>query len=150
MGRRHNVFGVDPVCIGVGIGIGLTLSFLHNIIWTSGWILTKFSWIHNWDITKNCSDFRDLDLIFKDTAVEKLKICDTGRDNILWTSGWILNKFSWIHNWDIKKLIIFWWPWPNFQGHSSRKTENSQWGGGGWGRWWWGGYLFSLKTLLLE
>ena len=24
-----------------------------------------------------------------------------------------------------KELVRFWWPWPNFQGHSSRKTESS-------------------------
>ena len=34
----------------------------------------KFSWIYNWDITKNWIDFGELDLIFKVTAVEKLKI----------------------------------------------------------------------------
>ena len=46
--------------------------------------------------------------------------------NILWTNGWILTKFSWIYNWDKNnKMIRSWWPWPNFQGHSSRKTENS-------------------------
>ena len=40
----------------------------------SGWILTKFSWIYNWDITKNWPDFNALDLIFKATEWEKLKI----------------------------------------------------------------------------
>ena len=62
-------FGVDP--IGIGIGIGVTLSCLHNILWTSGWILTKFSWIFNWDITKNRIEFGDLDLLVKVTAAEK-------------------------------------------------------------------------------
>ena len=47
-------------------------SCLYTILWTSGWILTKFSWIYNWDITKNCLDFHDLYLIFKVTAVEKM------------------------------------------------------------------------------
>ena len=32
--------------------------------------------MYNWDITKNCLDFGDLDLIFKVTAGEKLKIQD--------------------------------------------------------------------------
>ena len=41
--------------------------------WLS-WILTKFPWIYNLDITKNWSDFGDLDLIFKVTTVEKLNI----------------------------------------------------------------------------
>ena len=38
----------------------------------------KFSWIYYWDITKNCLDFGDLDLIFKVTAVEKLNIHSGG------------------------------------------------------------------------
>ena len=68
----HTVFGLDP--------IGITISCLHNILWTSGWILTKFAWIYHKDITKNRLDFGDLDLIFKVTAVEKKnnwKFCDT-------------------------------------------------------------------------
>ena len=36
-----------------------------------------------WDITKKCLDFGDLDLIFKVTAVEKLKI-----------QGWWTSVFS--------------------------------------------------------
>ena len=47
MGREHIDFGVDPD----GVGVGVTLSCQHNILETSGWILTKFSWIYNWDIT---------------------------------------------------------------------------------------------------
>ena len=67
----HIFFGADPI----GIGVGVTLSCLLNIRWTSGWrILTKFAWIYSWDITKNWSDFGDVDLKFKVTAVEKLKI----------------------------------------------------------------------------
>ena len=38
-----------------------------------------------------------------------------------------------------KEVIRLWSPWPNFQGHSSRKTENSVRGQ----------ILFSLKALLL-
>ena len=34
--------------------------------------------MYNWDTTKNVLDFGDLDLIFKLTAVEKLKIHDGG------------------------------------------------------------------------
>ena len=34
-------------------------------MWTSGWIPTKFSWIYNWDITKNWLDFGDIHLFFK-------------------------------------------------------------------------------------
>ena len=60
----HTDFGADPV----GVGIGITLSCLHNILWTSGWILTKFSWIYNWYITKNWLDFDDLDLIFTEVG----------------------------------------------------------------------------------
>ena len=42
--------------------------------WTRSWILNKFSLIYNWDKTKNWLNFGDLDLIFKFSAVEKLKI----------------------------------------------------------------------------
>ena len=67
-GGGHIVFGADPI----GFSFGITLSYLHNILWTSGWILTKFSWMCNWDIRKDWLDFGDPDLIFKVTAVEKL------------------------------------------------------------------------------
>ena len=75
-GGEHIVFGADLVGIGISIdvGVGVTLSCLHNILWTSGWILTKFAWKYNWGITKKWLDFGDLDLIFKVTALEKLKI----------------------------------------------------------------------------
>ena len=75
MGNGQIVFAVDPVGVSiVWFSIGMTLSFLHNILWTSGWILIKFSWIYNWDITKNWLDFGDLGLSFKVTAEEKLQI----------------------------------------------------------------------------
>ena len=43
-GVGHIVFGADPVGVGIGIGVGVvvTLSYLHNFLWTSVWILTKF------------------------------------------------------------------------------------------------------------
>ena len=110
----HIDFGADPV------GIGITWSCLHNILWNSGWILNKFPWIYYWNRTKNCSDFGERGLIFKVSAVEKLKMFCL--HNILWNSGWILSKFSWIYYLE-KELIRFWWPWPNFQGQSSRKAE---------------------------
>ena len=74
----HIVFGADPVSVRVGIDVSYTRSCLHNILWTSVWILTKFVWIYNWDITKNWFDFGDLDLIFSVTAEEKLKIHGEG------------------------------------------------------------------------
>ena len=43
-------------------------------MWASGWILTKYSRIYTWDITKNELDYGNLDLISKVTIVEKLKI----------------------------------------------------------------------------
>ena len=55
--RRHINFSAGPV------GVGVTLSCLYNILWTSGWMLTKVSLIYNWDIAKNWLDFGDLDLI---------------------------------------------------------------------------------------
>ena len=51
-GRGHIAFGADHV----GVCFCMTLSCLHNILWTSGLILTKFSRIYNWDITKNWLD----------------------------------------------------------------------------------------------
>ena len=71
---RGTYFGAIPV----GVVIGLTLSCLHHILWISGSILTKVSWVYNLYITKNSLDFGDLDQIFKVTAVEKLKIYDRG------------------------------------------------------------------------
>ena len=68
----------------LGVGIGMTLSHLHNILWTSGWILTKFSWIYNWDITKSWLDFGGLGIIFKVIAAEKLKIHSVEDICFLW------------------------------------------------------------------
>ena len=62
----HIVFGADPV--GVSVSIGMTLSCLHAISWTCGWILTKFAWMYNWDMMKSWLGFGDLDLIFKVTG----------------------------------------------------------------------------------
>ena len=67
-GGEHIDFGANLV------GICATLSCLHNILLTSCWILTKLSWIYNLDITECWFDLVDLDLIFKVTAVDKLKI----------------------------------------------------------------------------
>ena len=48
-GGGHIVFGADPVGVrvnvGVGAGVSVTLSCLHDISWTGGWILTKFAWM---------------------------------------------------------------------------------------------------------
>ena len=88
-GGGHIDFVADSVgigiCVGTGIsfGVGMTLSSLHNILWTSGWILIKFPCINHWDITQNWLDFGDIDLIFKVTAIEKLKI-----------HGWRTSVFS--------------------------------------------------------
>ena len=43
--------GADLIGVGIGVGIDMILSCLHNILSTSGWILTKFSWIYDWNIT---------------------------------------------------------------------------------------------------
>ena len=93
--RVQNVgFGVD-----VNVGVGVTLSCLHNILWTSGWIPTKFSWIYNLIITKNWLDFGDPDLIFKVTAVEKLKIHGMGTsvcsENIVSSFSHSLLNIAW-------------------------------------------------------
>ena len=39
---RWTDFGVDPVDVSVVVSIGVTLSYLHNILRTSGQILTNF------------------------------------------------------------------------------------------------------------
>ena len=62
-------FGADLVYFGVAVGDGVILSFLHNILRSSGWILTKFSSIYNWDIKMKRLDFCNQDLVFKVTAV---------------------------------------------------------------------------------
>ena len=140
------------------IGVGVTLSCLHNVLWTSGWILTKFSWIYNWNIAKNWIDLGDLDEIFKITAAGLGSSVGWTSDlwsgdcrfyhcqmlNILWRRL-IMKYFLW----SFSPFCWFKTPWgwlghktstqTNKQGHSSRKTENS--------RWW--GHLFSLKTLLV-
>ena len=71
-GGGHIVFGADPVGVGVRVSVGVTLSCLHDISWTSGWILTKFAWMKHWDMIKSWLGFGDLDLIFKVTAGLKL------------------------------------------------------------------------------
>ena len=53
-GGGHTDFSVDP--FGVALGVGVTCSCLHSNLWTIGWILTKFSWVYNLDITKNWFD----------------------------------------------------------------------------------------------
>ena len=77
-GGGHTDYNANPIGFGVGIGVCVTLSCLHNIMWTSSLMLTKFSLIRNWGVTKNWFDFGDLDLIFKVTAVKKLKIHGVG------------------------------------------------------------------------
>ena len=65
LGTLSSVFSAVPV------GVGVTLSFvfiIQCILWNSVWILTKYSWKYNLDITKNWLDFGDLDLIFKVTV----------------------------------------------------------------------------------
>ena len=62
----HIVFDADPIVVGMlalasvwdvlvgnGVGVGVKLSCLHNILWTGGWSLSKFSQIYDQGITKN-------------------------------------------------------------------------------------------------
>ena len=46
-GGGNIVFGADPVVVGVSVSVGVsvTLSCLHDISRTGGWILTKFAWM---------------------------------------------------------------------------------------------------------
>ena len=70
MGRGLYWCGVSPDGIGVGVSISVTLSCLHNILWTNDWL----------DSYQICIDIylgynkERIDLIFKVSAVEKLKI----------------------------------------------------------------------------
>ena len=88
--------------IGISVGVGVAFSFLHNRLWTSGWVLTKLWWIFNWDITKNWLDFGDLDLIFttttwpKNTRVEKLKI--HGRGTFLFSENTVTSCYCFTKN----------------------------------------------------
>ena len=41
-GVGHIDFGADPVDVGAGVGVGVTLSWMYNILWTSGWIRIKW------------------------------------------------------------------------------------------------------------
>ena len=128
-GGGHIVFGADPSVSVLASASALVSHFfcLHNILWTSGWILTKFSWIYNWD-TMNWLHFVDLDPFFKVNAVEKLKIlwhflvcavsCEPVVEFLLNFHGYILG-----HN---KELIRFCWPWPNFQAHGSYSFLSAQ------------------------
>ena len=70
-GGKHIVFGAP---VGVSVGVGVTLSCLHDISGTGGWILTNFAWMQHWDMMKSWLCFGDLDLIFKVTARLKLPI----------------------------------------------------------------------------
>ena len=94
------------------VGVGVTLSCLHNILWTSGWILIKFSWIYNWVITKNWLDFIELGLIFKITTVEKLKIlrdffvCAISYEPVVWV---LLNVWGYtyiIRTWQTTDYVL--------------------------------------------
>ena len=55
-------------------------------------------------------------------------LCHSGERTV--ARGPLVTKFSWIYNWDIRKnRLDLVRPRPNFQGCSSRKTENSRVGG---------------------
>ena len=100
----HIVFGADP------IGVSVTLSFLHNILWTSGWIHSKYSWIYNWGITKNWLEFSGLDPIFKVTAVEKTENSWLGRRG--WGSVFSVTTFysHSLPSSDSRRAVVSDWP----------------------------------------
>ena len=117
-------------------------TFLPAQYFVTQWLdFTKFSWLCNWDITKNWLDFGDLDLIFKVTAVEKLKIlwhflvCTISSEPVV---GFLPDFHDYIIG-TYKGIDYILVPWPNFQRHGSRKNWKIM-------VWW---HLFSLKTLLL-
>ena len=51
-----------------GTNLSQNMRVLHNISWTSWWILTRFTLIKHLDMIKSWMGFGDLDLIFKVTA----------------------------------------------------------------------------------
>ena len=119
---RHTAFGADPISVGVGVGIA---HCLHSISWTNKWILTKLTQTHYWEGGKKWLDFGDLNLIFKVTPafwnfqiLTKIlfapyflnEMTDSGQTSYVVTLWWF------------KEFIIFWWPWPHFQGHHTIKT----------------------------
>ena len=67
--------------------------------------LPNFSWIYNWDITKNWLDFGYLDLIFKVTAIEKLKILGVGRPLFSLKTLLLYDKYYFCSNTDLLELI---------------------------------------------
>ena len=100
----------------------------YSITWTSGWILTKLAQTHYWKGEKKWLDFGDLDLIFKVTPALKFsnfdqkclsapyllnQMTESGQTSYIVTLGWF------------KELIKFWWPWPNFQGHTIKTVKMS-------------------------
>ena len=114
-GGGHIVFGVDPVGVGVRVRVA---SFPDVIFWTDGRILTKLAQVHCCEGGTSWLDFGDLGPIFKVTA--------TFFNVWNFVSGhYLLNQWT---DFDqtcmdtmyggCEELIRFWWPWPNFQGHS--------------------------------
>ena len=123
-GGGHIVFGADPVgrrrrrraSGGVRVASGFRT---WRIFWTDGRILTKLAQIHCCEGGTSWLDFGDLGPIFKVTA--------TFFNVWNFVSGhYLLNQ--WGTDFDqtcmdtmyggCEELIRFWWPWPNFQGHS--------------------------------
>ena len=121
----HTAFGADPVGVGVRVAY-----CLRSIPWTNGWILTKLAQTHYWEGGKKWLDFGDLDRIFKITAALRNFQILTKKKSL--SAPYLLNQMTdsyprcqtsyivtlgWFND-----LIIFWWPWPNFQGHHTIKT----------------------------
>ena len=122
-GGGHIVFGADPVGVGVGVGVSVGVgvrvaSFPDVIFWTDGRILTKLAQIHCCEGGTSWLDFGDLGPIFKVTA--------TFFNVWNFVSGrYLLNQWTDFDQTCIdtmlggcEELVRFWWPWPNFQGHS--------------------------------
>ena len=68
---------------------------------------------------KSCLDFGDLDFIFKVTpALWNVQKRVSGRYLLNWTMDFSQTLYIvWL--WHHKELIRFWWPWSNFQGHTT-------------------------------
>ena len=74
-GRGHIVFSRIPLATAMASALTLALaSACNRFVCTLSCELLVGFLLNNWDITKNLLNFGDLDLLFKVTVVEKLKI----------------------------------------------------------------------------
>ena len=121
------------LCLNCGVYVLVTLTLFSRsqehfemskiwfpcmFFWTSGWILTKLAYIHCWEEGKSWLNIGDLYLIFKVTAAH------WNVQNMVSVS-YLMNQSMDFDQTRVdtflgegEELIRFWWPLPNFQGHT--------------------------------